>query len=114
LGFSLQVALATNLCLCPFVEKDGFVTDLGELKPISGFLHDGMAIDARDPTPCMGTCLPVGLNTAFMALKAGLVLNCSRLTGILAEGNHPADTFSPSGSHVIASRTMAGLTGLLF
>ncbi len=74
LSLSLEVALAANLRLRSLVEERSFVTDLGELKAVCGFLHDGVAIDAGDAATGMRARLPIGLHAPLMALEAGLIL----------------------------------------
>ena len=106
LAFSLEVALAANFNLRPLVEKGSLVIDLGKLKAVGLFLHDGVAIDAGKTAAGMGARFPIGLNPFLMALKAGFVLDRSGFAGVLAESSLYADTFSAAFSHVLAARTM--------
>src|SRR5215510_11583168 len=43
LRIALQVTLAANLDFCSLIVKDGSFAKFGELKTVSGFLHDAVA-----------------------------------------------------------------------
>ena len=108
-GFSLQVALAANLCLSTLVKKGRLVIDLGKLEAVRGLLHDRVAIDASNAAPGMRARFPVSLHSALMASKTGLVLDFGRFSGVLPEGNQPAYTLPSSLGHMLAPRAMTGL-----
>ena len=114
LAFSLEVALTANFNLRSLVEKGSLVTNLHQLEAVTGFLHDGVAVDASESTTRMRACLPVSLDSFLMALEAGFVLHLDRRRGIFAECDEPAYTFSSTFSHVIAARPMAGFAGPCF
>ena len=114
LALSLEVALTANFNLRSLVEKGSLVTNLHQLEAVTGFLHDGVAVDASESTTRMRACLPVSLDSFLMALEAGFVLHLDRRRGIFAECDEPAYTFSSTFSHVIAARPMAGFAGPCF
>ena len=111
-GHPLKVTLTADLYLRPLVEKWISVTDLGQLEAVGGLLHDRVAVGANNSPASMGARLPVGLNSLLMALEAGVVLDMGGHRRIRTECDEPAHTLSPSFSHVLARRTMAGLAGL--
>ena len=85
LGFSLQMTLAANFGLGPFVEERGSVSDLGQLVTVGELLHDGVAVDAGDSPARVRTRFPIGLNSSLMAGETGLVLNLGGLAGIFTK-----------------------------
>ena len=114
LALSLQVALGTHLYLRSLVKEGGLVADLGKLKAVGGLLHDRVAVGANNSPASMGARLPVGLNSLLMALEAGVVLDLGGHRRIRTEHDKSAHALSSTFSHVLASRTVAGFTGLLF
>jgi len=112
LRFPLQMAGAAKFSLRPLVEERGIFIDLGQLIAVSGFFHDGVTVDAGDTPARVRAGIPISLNAALVASQARLVLPFHRLTGVLAKGEHAADTFAAPGSDVIAARTVAIFTSL--
>jgi len=113
LRFSLQMTLAAYFDIGALVEKRSLVVELCELMPVAGFLHHGMAVDARQAAPRVGACFPIGLNPLLVALETRLVLNFGGLSGIFAKIDKPTNASSPSRGDVIASRTVARFARLL-
>jgi hypothetical protein len=85
LGFSLQVTLAANFRLGSLIEERRLVTNLCELKPIGGFFHDRVAIDARHAAASVWTGFPISLNAALVATQADFILAFRGLTGVFAK-----------------------------
>ena len=110
----LQMALGANLYHRSLLVKVSLVSHLRKLKPVAGLLHDGVTGGTRKAPPRMCAGLPVGPISTLVALEAGLVHQLGRLSRIFAERDKSSYTFPPSGGHVVASRTMAGFTALLF
>ena len=107
------MALATDFGLSALVEKGSLIADLGELVPVGGFLHQGVAIDASDATARMRACLPIGLNTALMTAKTRFILDFRRLARVLAERDHATDALAPSGSNMVTARAVTALASPL-
>ena len=77
LGLPLQVALAANFYFRPQVEERRLLTDLCELL-LGRSLHNGMAVDAGQPTACVGARRPIGLDAPLVASEAGFILHLGR------------------------------------
>src|SRR4029434_5463323 len=107
LGFSLQVALTTNLGLRPLVKERRLLTNLGELILVGRPLHQRMTGDTSQPAVRVGTSFPIKLHSALMATEASFVLDFRRLPRVFAKRDHPADTLPTAGGNVITSRSMA-------
>ncbi len=75
LGFSLQVALTTNLGLSPLIKKGRLLANLDELILVGRPLHQLMAGDTSQPAVGVGTGFPISLNSALVATETGFVLN---------------------------------------
>ena len=80
LRIALQVTLAANFDFCSLIVKDGSFAEFAELKTVSGFLHDGVAVHAGDSPVRVRACLPIGLNTLLMPPQADPGLNLCRLS----------------------------------
>src|SRR5262245_16147438 len=74
LRVSLQVALAANFYLRPFIKKRCLLAHFRELLVARPF-HYRMAGDTREPAVGVGTGFPIGLNSALMASETGSVLD---------------------------------------
>jgi hypothetical protein len=107
------MTLATDFGLSALVEKGSLISDLGELVPVGGFLHQSVAVDASDAAARMRACLPIGLNTALMTAKTRFILDFRRLTRVLAERDHATDALAPSRSNMVAARAVTALASPL-
>jgi hypothetical protein len=58
----------------------------------------------------VGTCLPVGLKTALVAAKTGVVLDLGGLSGVLAKSYESTNAFPATSCYVETARSMAILT----
>src|SRR4029450_9960109 len=114
LGFSLQVALTTNLGLGPLVKERRLLTNLGELILVGRPLHQRMAGDTSQPAVCVGTRFPIKLHAALMATKTSFVLDFRWLPRVFAKRDHPADALATARSHVVAARAVTILAGSFF
>lgn len=65
------MTLTAYFRLRSFVKERRLVSDLGELVPVGGFLHQRVAVDAGDPTACVRARLPIGLNPSLMTGETG-------------------------------------------
>src|SRR6266508_1613346 len=107
------MTLAAYFRLRSFVKERRLISDLGELIPIGGFLHDGVAINASDATPRVRTGFPVSLHSPLMTAKTRFVLDLCRFTRVFTERNHATDALAPSGSNMVAAGAVTALTSPL-
>jgi hypothetical protein len=112
LRFPLQVTLTAYLGLSSLIEKNGFISDLGELVLVARLFHYRMAVNASDPTARVGACFPVSLDAALMASETDFVLSLGRLSRVLTEADQPPNASPATGSDMVASRPVAALAGL--
>lgn len=113
LRLALQMALQANFGFRLFGKENRFVGQFRELIFIACPLHYRVAIDARDAAARVRARLPIGLNPALVACKTNLILHLGRLSRIFAETDQPANAFTATGGHMVTSRPMTGLAGLL-
>src|SRR6266508_5390555 len=108
------MTLAAYFRLRSFVKERRLISDLGELIPIGGFLHDGVAINASDATPRVRTGFPVSLHSPLMTAKTRFILDFRRLTRVFTERNQFADALTAACRDVITPRTVAILASSFF
>ena len=108
------MTLAAHFRLRSLIRERRPIVDLGELVAVGGFLHQSVAVDASHAAARMRACRPIGLDAALMAAKTCFILNFRRLTGVLAERDHTADSLAPAGSHMVAPRAVTTLTSSFF
>jgi len=78
LRLPLRVTLAANFNFRTAVEKWCLLANLCELL-YGRSLHNGMAVDAGQPSARVGARRPIGLDAPLVASEAGFILNLCRL-----------------------------------
>ena len=112
LSFSLQVALAANLNLGSINEERRYIGQLCHLLP-AGFLHQRMAVHARESPARMRARLPVGLDAALVTAEANFVLHCRGFTRVFTKCDQPADAAPAARGDVVASWAVTTLASPL-
>src|SRR6266540_4063620 len=111
---SLKVTLAADFGLRSLIKERRPIVDLGELVPVGGFLHDGVAINASDATARVRTGFPVSLHSPLMTAETRFILDFRRLTRVFTERNQFADALTAACRDVITPRTVAILASSFF